>query len=153
MKMGCPNDNRPMWKYKHSLVNHTIGRAASFGFRRRAVAKRAVISGNTVRRPKRNPYYCELGNKYGRTRRLKAAEVCEETSGRRLVSIADHFGVRKKQLRCARCKDQTSFACLGCGVALCIATFTTAANHSPVSCFDVCHCRWKYDFQTGAVRK
>ena len=105
-----------------------------------------------MRKNQPNPFKCELGKKRGRSARLKAAEYCERTMGRRMVNISDYFNTPKKQLRCARCGDFTSWACLSCGVALCLVTSTSAANHMPVSCMDVCHLRWKYDLETGSVR-
>ena len=69
-----------------------------------------------------------------RQNKTLAAEFCEWTTGRRMGKIADHPGTEARELRCGRCGDKTSWACLSCGVALCIAPFTSAANHSPVSC-------------------
>ena len=45
----------------------------------------------------------------------------------------------------------TAYACVACGVALCIKTVSSFANHLPVSCMDICHLRWKYDINTGRV--
>ena len=150
MKLSKPNDNRPIWKFKHKLVEHTMTNAPQFGFRKRRTVG-AVQPGKKQRCPQTNKYKCELGRKSSRASRLKAAEYCERIVGRRMVSLVDHFHVSRKQLRCARCGDKTGWGCLSCGVALCLAASTSEANRLPVCCMDVAHMRWKYDLNTGAV--
>ena len=157
MKMSNPEDKRPIWMYKHALVSYSQTHAPALRLRKRNTS--VIISEDehdykqsNRRREKRNPYKCELGRKKSIEARLKAAEYCEQTMGRRMIAISDHFGVRNKQLRCARCRDKTSWCCVSCGVALCLATTTSSRNHSPVSCMDVCHQRWKYNLD-GSIKR
>ena len=157
MKMSNPEDKRPIWMYKHALVSYSQTHAPALRLRKCNTS--VIISEDehdykqsNRRREKRNPYKCELGRKKSIEARLKAAEYCEQTMGRRMIAISDHFGVRNKQLRCARCRDKTSWCCVSCGVALCLATTTSSRNHSPVSCMDVCHQRWKYNLD-GSIKR
>ena len=94
MKLSKPYDNRPMWKFKHSLINEYKNEAQKLGFRRRNSTR--VETKIPEKKPKlkatrqkRNPYKCELGKKQSRDRRLRAAEYCERTSGRRMIGLAD----------------------------------------------------------------
>ena len=167
MKLSNPNDRRPIWKYKHSLVSYTMEHAPHLGFRQRnpVSIEESNIGRNrrrvreeensprrrNRRRVQRNRYKCVLGARKSKVAKLRAAEYCERTTGRRMVSIAEYFNVRGKQLACARCNKDTAYACVACGVALCIKTVSSSANHLPVSCMDICHLRWKYDINTGRV--
>ena len=151
MKLSNPNDKRPLWEFKHSIINSQKDAASKLGLRKRKFAE--INEEERARRPKRNPHKCTLGTKAGRDRRLLVAMVCERTSGGRMVNLGEYFKKPDKCLRCARCGSSTRMACLGCGVALCIKPFKTARNRRPVSCMDICHIRWKYDLETGALRK
>ena len=96
MKLSKPNDNRPMWKYKHSLINEYKSEVQKFGFRKRNTTsvENTIPDKNPklkAKRQKKNPYKCELGKKKSRVRRLSAAEYCERTSGRRMIRLADFF--------------------------------------------------------------
>ena len=157
MKMSNPKDKRPFWMYKHSLVEYTQKHAPALNLRKRSSSvlifeDEKEQKQSNRRRETRNPYKCELGRKKSKEARLKAAEYCEQTIGRRMVAISDVFGVPNKQLRCALCQDKTGWCCVSCGVALCLATSTSSRNHSPVSCMDVCHLRWKYNLD-GSVKR
>ena len=154
MKLSNVNDKRAIWKFKHSLVSYTQQNAPSSGLRKRSKRSIENFAPDTRNRrgpPYTNPYKCVLGKKSSRKNRLKAAKYCERSMGRRMGAIADYFNKKGKKLRCARCGDRTAWCCLSCGVALCLTTVTSAANHNPVCCMDICHLRWKYDLETGRV--
>ena len=75
MKLSKPNDNRPMWKFKHSLINEYKNEAQKLGFRRRNSTRVETMIPEKkpklkATRQKRNPYKCELGKKQSRDRRL-----------------------------------------------------------------------------------
>ena len=127
-KLSDLNDKRPLWKYKHSLVTYTQQHAPSLGLTKRRPIDIPDQQKKKLRRNRPNPFKCELGKKRGRSARLKAAQYCERTMGRRMVNISDYFNKSQKHLRCARCGDFTSWACLSCGAALCVATSTSTVN-------------------------
>ena len=154
MKLSNVNDKRVIWKFKHSLFSYTQQKAQRLGLRKRSkrsIENIAPVTRNRGGPPFTNPYKCELGGKRCRENRLKAAEYCERTMWRRIGSIPNYLNKKDKKLRCARCGDRTAWCCLSCGVALCLTTVTSAANHNPVCCMDICHLRWKYDLETGRV--
>ena len=147
-KLSCSTDVRPIQKFKHSLVSYTIENTPSLRFRKRQFPQ-GVQRNN--RRSRTNRYKCVLGERATREKKLLAAQHCERTTGRRMISIADHFRIENKRLSCARCGSNTSYACLSCGVALCTKTFTSRANRLPVCCMDICHLRWRYNLENGKV--
>ena len=93
-KLSKPNDNRPMWKFKHSLINEYKNEAQKLGVRKRNSTRVETMIPEKkpklkATRQKRNPYKCELGKKQSRDRRLRAAEYCERTSRRRMIGLPD----------------------------------------------------------------
>ena len=155
MKLSNPEDKRPMWKFKFSCIDHGVDQSHELGLRKRKRTENKSGDMRPARERKRrkNPHKCILGTRYSQERKLLAAKFCEETEGRRQVSLSDYFGTKGKRLQCARCGRDCSWGCLGCGVALNIKATTSRENRSPVSCMDVCHTRWKYNLISGSVMR
>ena len=96
MKLSKPEDNRPLWKFKFSIIQHGIKTTPTLGLRKRYFRdSQSHFRSNFIekaRRSRKNPFKCIIGQRGDTDRKLLAAMHCEKTSGRRVVQLSLIYG-------------------------------------------------------------